>query len=75
MQTKRFTRVTHELMCLQQSDSAVVEQIFLIMSEYSSTSTWLGSKQKQQATAGVKVQTLDVFYQEHISSVATKLLW
>ena len=38
----------------------------LIMSEYSSTSTWLGSKHKQQATTGVM---LDVFYPKHISSV------
>ena len=32
----------------------------------SETSTWLESKLKRQATASVKVRTLDPFYQEHI---------
>ena len=48
---------------------------WLTLSEYQPTSTWLGSKQKQQATTGVKGQTLKVFYQGASTSDRPPVVW
>ena len=49
------------------SESAVVERICCWpWVNTVSTNIWPGSKHKQEATAGVIVQMLKAFYQEHI---------
>ena len=61
-----YTCYVRVVMCLEQSDSAVVKQICWPWVNTIPTSTWPGSKHKQQATTSVKIQTPDTFYQEHI---------
>ena len=72
-----YTCYMCELMHRKQSNSAVVERICWPWVNTVSTSTWPGWKYKrsmrfirvqaeQQATASVKVRTLDAFYREHI---------
>ena len=48
------------------SDSAVVGADLLTLSEYLINKNLTGAKHKRQATAGVKVRTLNAFYREHV---------
>lgn len=70
------------VMHFPQSNIAVVERICWPWVNTVSTTPWPGSKHKRQATASVKVRTLDAFYWEQIIVftltvilIATELLW
>ena len=62
-------------MHIQQSDSAIMEQICWRWVNTVSTSTWPGSKPKRQATACVKVWSLDVFYRGPSTSDGPSPVW